>query len=535
MQLRKFIGDTTPAALGAVRQVLGDDAIILANRRVGEQVEIIATGEIDENTLSRARMLIDDAPGEDAERGDARTAVSSTVAASDEAPAESNSAVEQKSQEPARAANHARSAEPKDSAGLEFSAQTTVPAKPDVPVECDATAASNITAESGTRTESHTRVDDRQQTIASLSQQIAAEPSVESSVLLRPIHSGAVFTDAPVAADRNGEAQPSTLPESLLLQLEEQSLRIEQRFQRLEVNLWGARDQLRSRHLKQLLGLGLGAELAVRLVERVSAGTSLDDAMRQSLALLKSSLPIGTDRSLSEPGVTVLSGPTGAGKTPALIKLATQHVKLHGNQSVVIICADAKRIGAFESLQAYGRLLGVPVVQAHDSDELESLLAAFTLKSLVLVDHTLPNHADAMRLPGAIAGDNETRKLRHLFVLQATLQAATVESLLAEHIEAGRMHCVLTHLDQCARLGELFNALIRHHLPVAYWSDNPRVQLPLHKADASVLVATAVAMGRRLPLTPDDEWLMALIQPTQQVVGEPLITTSQALASVNTG
>jgi flagellar biosynthesis protein FlhF len=287
--------------------------------------------------------------------------------------------------------------------------------------------------------------------------------------------------------------------------------------------------------LKQLLGLGLGAELAVRLVERVSAGTSLDDAMRQSLALLKSSLPIGTDRSLSEPGVTVLSGPTGAGKTTALIKLATQHVKLHGNQSVVIICADAKRIGAFESLQAYGRLLGVPVVQAHDSDELESLLAAFTLKSLVLVDHTLPNHADAMRLPVAIAGDNDTRKLRHLFVLQATLQAATVESLLAEHIEAGRMHCVLTHLDQCARLGELFNALIRHHLPVAYWSDNPRVQLPLHKADASVLVATAVAMGRRLPLTPDDEWLMALIQPTQQVVGEPLITTSQALASVNTG
>ncbi len=48
MQLRRFTADSTPAALGAVRLALGDDAIILANRRVGNQVEIIATGQMDD-------------------------------------------------------------------------------------------------------------------------------------------------------------------------------------------------------------------------------------------------------------------------------------------------------------------------------------------------------------------------------------------------------------------------------------------------------------------------------------------------------
>ena len=48
MQLRRFTADNTPAALSAVRLALGDDAIILANRKVGDQVEIIATGQMDD-------------------------------------------------------------------------------------------------------------------------------------------------------------------------------------------------------------------------------------------------------------------------------------------------------------------------------------------------------------------------------------------------------------------------------------------------------------------------------------------------------
>ena len=60
MQLRRFTADSTPAALGAVRLALGDDAIILANRRQGDQVEIIATGQF-EDVSSLTESALNDA------------------------------------------------------------------------------------------------------------------------------------------------------------------------------------------------------------------------------------------------------------------------------------------------------------------------------------------------------------------------------------------------------------------------------------------------------------------------------------------
>ena len=220
-----------------------------------------------------------------------------------------------------------------------------------------------------------------------------------------------------------------------------------------------------------------------------------------------------------------MSGPPGAGKTTALIKLATQHVKQHGNQSIVIICADTRRIGAFEELQAYGRLLGVPTVHAHDATELESLIDAFTHKQLVLIDHTLPQGEGVIDLPECLMNPEEEDRVRHLFVIPASLQSATADALISRYCVGRSIQCVLTHLDSSARLGELFNALIRHHLPVAYWSDSPSVQLPLQRADASVLVATAVAMSRRIDVSPDDEWLQRLIQPANQLMADSPLTT----------
>ena len=312
-----------------------------------------------------------------------------------------------------------------------------------------------------------------------------------------------------------------------------QNAEMELRFRSLEVNLWGGCAPNRSVHLRRLFALGIGAELAVRLVERVDTDMAVDDALRQSFALLKSTLPIGNDKTLSSPGITVMSGPPGAGKTTALVKLATQHVKQHGSQSIVIICADTRRIGAIEELQAYGRLLGVPTVHARDTAELDSLISAFAHKQLVLVDHTLPDGEGVIGLPHCLLNPDKQDQVRHLFALPASLQSPTADALIARYCTGRSMQCVLTHLDTSARLGELFNSLIRHHLPVAYWSDSSSVQRPLQRADASVLVATAVAMSRRIEVSPDDQWLQRLIQPTRQLMADDhLPVTAQGVQAL---
>ncbi len=328
-----------------------------------------------------------------------------------------------------------------------------------------------------------------------------------------------------------GTTEQLTL-ETLAAALESQTQLIKQHFKSLEVNMWGGRAPNRSMHLQQLLSLGIGAELAVRLVERTSPDLSVDMALRQSFAMLKKSLPIAHDKTFTVPGVTVMYGPPGAGKTTALIKLATEHVRKFDNQSIVIICADTRRIGAFEELQAYGRLLGVPTVHAHDTAELASLTAAFTHKQLVLIDHTLPMEERALELPSCLLHPETRDSVRHLFALPAITQAATAESLIAKHCVGRPMHCVLTNLDTSARLGELLNSIIRHELPVAYWSDSASVQRPLQRADASVLIATAVAMRRRIELSVDDQWLYRLVQPGSDLFDESVESVADSVQTL---
>lgn len=484
MQLRRFTAESTPAALDAVRMSLGEEAIILANRRHGDLVEIIATGQIDD-PATLAEMSIDGI----------------------------EEALDQSAKEILSVSPSLEKNEPI----LESGSPESIDAQRRFVPEPSEDMA-NDTVE-----------------ISELSQAIAED--AKSTSPLSPLlganevrdldHLDSVNTKAIGSTEKDNavkEAEDTVYQESqngleqseqILTALNAQNELLEAQFKSLEVNLWGANSPTRSKHLQHLMNLGLGAEIAVRLVERAETNVSLDVALRQSYALLKSTLPIVTDKTLTNHGVTVMSGAPGSGKTTALIKLATEHVKKEGNQSIVIVCADTRRIGAFEELQAYGRLLGVPTVHAHDTHELDSLVDAFKHKKLVLVDHSLPGDAEAIELPMCLNNPRDEDSVRHLFALPATTQSATVEDLIAKHCQKSNIKCVLTHLDSNSRLGGLFSAIIRHNLPIAYWSDSASVQKPLQKADASVLVATAVAMSRRIESTSDDIWLQRLIQPSR--------------------
>lgn len=496
MQLRRFTADTTPAALAAVRMALGDDAIILANRRVGNQVEIIATGQMDD-VSAMAESSIDD--------------LTSTLAA--------------------RPADTQRMHAGDSMGAFEPSSPVRIDADIAPDIDSDADRGATVDHRQDTR-DRHADTDAVTQeigndtvSISNLSHEIDAEPGAR----LKPASSNVADIRSATASTRpvqstNGSSAFGGKPAGQVAHppveapsLSSLATAMEQHFKGLEVNLWGVNAPNRSLHLQQLMSLGIGAELATRLVEQCSPDMSVDSALRHSFAVLKSSLPIGRDKTLSVPGVTIMYGPPGAGKTTALIKLATEHVRQNDNQSIVIICADTRRIGAFEELQAYGRLLGVPTVHAHDAAELTSLTAAFTHKKLVLIDHTLPRDERSVPLPQTLLRPANQDSVRHLFALPATTQSSTAEALIAKHCTDGRMQLVLTNLDTSARLGELLNAIIRHETPVAYWSDDASVQRPLQRADASVLIATAVAMRKRLQQSPDDQWLHRLIQPSNHV------------------
>lgn len=519
MQLRRFTADSTPAALGAVRLALGEDAIILANRRVGDQVEIIATEQMDDG-FDLADVSIENV-SQAAVSGNRSSNERSVKTAVANESSSIDSLSNNISDDQVSLSNFdARSVSVGD--GSVKTDTKTAPREHDqssAKLYSVAFSSASANNSSSARSESaSSRASTQFEAPATLDNIIVGfkQALEEQSAQLKAELAGVIATER----------------EQTKIALETQGTHIDDHFKALEIKLWGNTAPNRTAHLEGLFALGIGAELAIQLVERAKSDASVEDSLRQSFALLKSTLPVAVDKTFTVPGVTVMSGPPGSGKTTALVKMAAQHVKSSGRDSIVIICADTRRIGAFEELQAYGRLLGVPTVHAHDKSELGSLLDAFTHKQLVLIDHTLPLVDGAVELPPVLQKPDNADSVRHLFTLSAGTQSAAVDALLAQHCQGRDIQCVLTQLDTGARLGELFNPIVRHHVPIAYWSDSASVQVPLQKADASILVATAAAMSRRIPQSADDQWLSRLIQPSDRIIEGPLVSGSNKEVSV---
>src|SRR3990172_1794539 len=83
--------------------------------------------------------------------------------------------------------------------------------------------------------------------------------------------------------------------------------------------------------------------------------------------------------------VSVFVGPTGAGKTTTIAKIAG-HATARFNKKVVLVSTDVFRVGGQEQLNRFGTLLGIPAYPCSDVATLKSLIDSFDDVDLVLID-----------------------------------------------------------------------------------------------------------------------------------------------------
>ena len=79
-------------------------------------------------------------------------------------------------------------------------------------------------------------------------------------------------------------------------------------------------------------------------------------------------------------------GRTGVGKTTTLAKLATKYVIENGPEDVAFINLDNKRVGGFDQLDTYGRILNIPVYRFDGEQSMRSIFKIIKSKTLVLID-----------------------------------------------------------------------------------------------------------------------------------------------------
>jgi len=194
-------------------------------------------------------------------------------------------------------------------------------------------------------------------------------------------------------------------------------------------------------------------------------------------------------------GIYALVGPTGVGKTTTVAKLAARCVVKYGAQSLGLITTDSYRIGAFDQLAIYGKILGVKVHSAQSYSELEATLATLRGKRLVLIDTTGMGQRDN-RLAEQI-NLLDSPQIRRVLLLNAAAQAETLDEVAQAYQgkAAGARPLtgvIFSKIDEAAKLGPVMDAAIRHTLDVFYVATGQRVPEDLHPAKAQVLIHRAL-------------------------------------------
>ena len=259
------------------------------------------------------------------------------------------------------------------------------------------------------------------------------------------------------------------------------------------------REPLRARVLEELTAMDIAPDVAMALAALAPLHTNLKDPSHIKLALLVKHLPVVNDLSTINGGITAVVGPTGAGKTTTIAKLAARWCMQHGVADLALVSTDSYRVGARDQLKTFARAIGAPLHAANSGKELALVLQRLKPKKFILIDTAGMGPRDFRLVEQLAALKSGAPGARILLALPAQGEAHALDEIVRAFARATPAACIITKVDEAASLGAVISAALRHRLQIAYLCDGQRIPADLHAAHGKRvwLARAALALKER--------------------------------------
>jgi flagellar biosynthesis protein FlhF len=195
----------------------------------------------------------------------------------------------------------------------------------------------------------------------------------------------------------------------------------------------------------ELLERAVVAELEKRILVNTSLGTPAGD----------------------RPRIAALVGPSGAGKTTTLAKLAVQH-GLTARRPLLLLSMDDYRVAGAEQLRAYATILGAGFQALDTVGALAQALEEHQSKGLILIDTPGYGPRDMDRASELARFLSTRPDISTHLVLTASMKSADL-TRVADRFEIFRPdYLVFTRLDETDSFGTGFSVAVRRGKPVSF-------------------------------------------------------------------
>jgi flagellar biosynthesis protein FlhF len=303
--------------------------------------------------------------------------------------------------------------------------------------------------------------------------------------------------------EQTDHSSPVVPEASILGEIKSMHNMLQQQIAALSRNGVQQRNPLAAGFICSMLNAGFSAQLAHQFLDNMPAGKMQGESWVNQV--LKRNLRVAGEQDdiVVKGGVYALTGPTGVGKTTTTAKLAARAVVRYGAESVALLTTDSYRIGAYEQLKIYGKILGVAVHAVKGTEDLRLTISSLRNKHLVLIDTVGMGQRDER------VGDQsemfDAASVPRLLLLNAASGGDTLEEVVRMYHSDMVIGCIPTKIDEAVNLGAVLDVVVRHRLTMHYMTNGQCVPEDMHPVNLDYLLHRALKPAeRKTPFTLDE-------------------------------